>query len=418
MKKPVFSKIIRLAAAGLTLLLPALVSADTAKLAGDTSINPGDGTNYGSLPTVNVGGATSSSGLLVFDLSTLPATSGVAWARLRVYVDKVTTGGTLDLGTPNASWAEAAVTGNSGIAVGSALSTAAIAAPGYVTFDVTGQVASWLSGSPNNGFILTADAGTPALTIFIDSKENVATSHPPVLEVVFSGAAGSTGLQGAPGATGATGAPGATGPTGPVGATGPSPAGATGATGITGAAGATGATGPAGLTGATGATGAPGLAGANGAVGATGPSGATGAVGPSGAAGSQGPAGAQGAQGPAGPSGVTGAVFSNLFSVAASSGTYTIPNNTTSGVFFTTSGNTVTLPTAASQTGRKIWISMTNISGSNFFTVASQGSDKLFTSGTCPGNNIPCAGVTSVTFESAAQFYSDGTRWNAAYTNQ
>ena len=130
MKKPVFSQIIRLAAAGLALLLPALVWADTARLAGDTFINPGDGTNYGSLPTVNVGGATSSSGLLVFDLSALPATSGVAWARLRVYVDKVTTGGTLDLGTANASWGEAAVTGNSGIAVGSALSTAAISATG------------------------------------------------------------------------------------------------------------------------------------------------------------------------------------------------------------------------------------------------------------------------------------------------
>ena len=90
MKKPVFSKIIRLAAAGLALLLPALVWADTARLAGDTFINPGDGTNYGNLPNVNVGGATSSSGLLVFDLSTLSATSGVAWARLRVYVDKVT----------------------------------------------------------------------------------------------------------------------------------------------------------------------------------------------------------------------------------------------------------------------------------------------------------------------------------------
>ena len=418
MKKPVFSKVVRLAA-GLALLLPALVWADTAKLAGDTSINPGDGTNYGSLPTVNVGGATSSSGLLIFDLSTLPATSGVAWARLRVYVDKVTTGGTLDLGTANASWAEAAVTGNSGIAVGSALSTAAIAAPGYVTFDVTGQVASWLSGSPNNGFILTADAGTPALTIFIDSKENVATSHPPILEVVFSGAAGAPGPQGAPGATGATGAPGAVGPTGPVGATGPTgPSGATGSVGFAGPPGAIGATGPVGPTGATGATGAVGFGGANGAAGPTGPSGPTGATGASGPAGPTGATGATGSNGPAGPTGATGVVFSNLFSVAPSSGSYTIPNNTTNGVFFTTSGNTVTLPTAASQTGRKLWISMTNISGSNFFTVASQGTDKLFTSGTCPLLTIPCAGVTSVTFESAAQFYSDGTRWNAAYTNQ
>jgi hypothetical protein len=418
MKKPVFSQIIRQAAA-MALLLPALVRADTAKLAGDAFISPGDGANYGSLPTVNVGGATGSSGLLVFDLSTLPATSGVAWARLRVYVDKVTIGGSLDLGAANASWAEAAVTGNSGIAVGSALSTAAVSAPGYVTFDVTGQVASWLSGSPNNGFVLTADAATPALTIFIDSKENVATSHPAVLEVVFTGPAGPTGPQGAPGATGAPGAPGAGGVTGPIGPTGPTgPTGATGAIGLAGAVGATGATGPVGPTGATGATGAVGLAGAAGATGATGALGATGPTGASGATGLQGLTGPTGATGPAGPTGATGPNFSNLFSVAANSGTYIIPNNTASSVFFTTAGSTVTLPTAASQTGRKIWISMTNISGANFFTVASQGSDKLFTFGTCPLTTIPCAGVTSVTFESAAQFYSDGTRWNAAYTNQ
>ena len=56
----------------------------------------------------------SSSGLLVFDLSTLPSTTGVAWARLRVYVDKVNAGGTLDLGTANAPWAETAVSGTSG----------------------------------------------------------------------------------------------------------------------------------------------------------------------------------------------------------------------------------------------------------------------------------------------------------------
>ena len=210
------------------------------------------------------------------------------------------------------------MTGNSGIAVGSALSTAAISAPGYVTFDVTVQVASWLSGSPNNGFILTADAATPALTIFIDSKENVATSHPPVLEVVFSGAAGATGPQGAPGAPGATGARGATGATGPAGPTGAT--GSTGASGPAGTMGATGATGAAGPTGATGATGASGPAGPAGATGATGPTGvagANGATGASGPAGPQGLPGATGATGPAGPTGATGPAFSNLFSVAA-----------------------------------------------------------------------------------------------------
>ena len=410
MKTLLLSRVTRMAGAGLALLLPALALADTAKLAGDAYVNAGDGSNYGGLTAVNVGGATDSSGLLLYDLSTLPSTTGVAWARLRVYVDKVSTGGTLDLGAASASWAEAAVNGTSGIAVGSPIGTAVVGAAGYVTFDVTGQVAAWLSGAPNYGFILTPDAATPSLSLAIDSKENAATSHPAVLEVVFSGAAGSVGPDGGPGPSGAPGTPGGVGVVGAAGATGPSGvAGAVGAAGLAGAAGANGATGPVGPTGAAGATGAAGLAGA---AGANGPTGAVGATGPAGAAGSAGAAGATGptgAPGAAGAAGATGPAFSNLFSVSASLGSYTISNGTTDSIFFTTAGNTVTLPAAASLTGRKIWIAMTNISGANFFTVASS-SPNIYT--------FADVGVSSVTFEDAVQLYSDGSRWNAAYTNQ
>jgi hypothetical protein len=399
-----------MAGAGLALLLPALALADTAKLAGDAYVNAGDGINYGELPTVNVGGAANSSGLLLFSLSTLPSTTGVAWARLRVYVDKVNTAGTLDLGTASAAWTEAAVNGSSGIAVGSPIGTAAVGATGYVTFDVTAQAAAWLSGAPNYGFILTPDASTPNLSIIIDSKENVATSHPAVLEVVFSGAAGSVGPDGAPGPSGAPGAAGVAGALGPAGATGPSGvAGATGAAGLAGAAGPNGATGPNGPTGAAGATGAAGLAGAIGPTGATGAVGATGSAGAAGLAGAAGATGPNGAPGSAGATGAAGPAFSNVFSVSASSGTYAISDTTTDSIFFTTSGNTVTLPHAASLTGRKIWVAMTNIGGANFFTVSSS-SPNIYTFG--------AVGVSSVTFKDAVQLYSDGSRWNAAYTNQ
>jgi hypothetical protein len=61
---------------------------------------------------------------------------------------------------------------------------------------------------------------------------------------------------------------------------------------------------------------------------------------------------------------------------------------------------------------------MTNISPPNSFTVASSAND-IFTFGTCPsGGPAVCPGVGSVAFESAVQFYSDGLRWYAAYTNQ
>jgi len=408
---------VRLAAASLALLLPALAFADSAKLAADAYVNSGDPINYGAVPTVNVGGATAASGLLLFDLTTLPSTSGLAWARLRIYVDTVNTPGALDLGAASAPWTESTVNGTSGITVGSAIATGvAVSTKGYLTFDVTGQVAAWLSGAANNGFILTADAATPDLSISIDAKENPATSHPAVLEVVFSGPAGAAGLQGEPGTAGTTGAPGAAGVTGPTGATGPAgAAGATGAQGLAGANGPTGATGAVGPTGATGATGAAGLAGA---AGATGP---TGAVGPTGAAGAAGLAGAAGATGPTGPPGATGAAgptgpgFSNLFSVSTNSGSYTIANTSVDGVFFTTSGNTVALPSAATLTGKKIWIIVTNFTGGSFTVTSS--ANNIFTSGTCP--LATCVGVGTISFGSAGvQFYSDGTRWNAAYTGE
>jgi hypothetical protein len=416
MKTTASSRTTRLAAAGLALLLPALALADSAKLAGDAYVNPGDGANYGTLPTVNVGGAAASSGLLLFDLTTLPSTTGVAWARLRVYVDTVNTSGTLDLGAASGAWTETTVNGLGGVTVGSTIATASIGSTGYVTFDVSSQVSAWLAGAPNYGFILTADAGTPSLSIAIDSKESPSTSHPAVLEVVFSGAAGSEGLEGIPGTLGESGPAGATGPAGPTGATGPAGIqGSTGSPGSAGAAGPTGTTGPVGATGSAGATGAPGLAGAVGATGPTGATGAAGATGTAGSAGATGAIGPTGAPGSAGPAGAIGAPFSNVFNASSSSGSYSIPDSTTDSVFFTSSGGSVALPTAASQTGRKLWIVMTNISGANHFTVTSSSSN-IFTSGTCPVD--PCVGVATVSFDSAAQFFSDGSRWNAAYTNE
>src|SRR5258707_5345007 len=108
MKKIILSNTIRLAATATALLLPCLTWADTAPLAGDAFINAGDGSNYGSLPAVNVGGVANSQGLLLFNLGSLPGGT-VAWARLRIYANNVPADGTLDLGAANAPLAEASV---------------------------------------------------------------------------------------------------------------------------------------------------------------------------------------------------------------------------------------------------------------------------------------------------------------------
>ena len=414
MRKLTFLKATRLAA-GCAFLLPILASADTAPLVGDAFVNPGSAANYGGLTTINVGGASGSQGLLLFDLSSFSGGT-VAWARLRVYVGQVSVAGTVDLGTANGAWSEATVNGTSGIGVGSAIGSAAIASPAYLTFDVTGTVAAWLAApGTNHGFILTPDAGTPGVTVYFDSKESVATSHPATLEVVLVGPTGPTGPQGAQGPAGATGPAGLAGPAGAIGPTGPTgPAGTIGATGSTGPTGATGPLGSAGPNGASGTTGPQGATGPTGSTGPTGPRGPTGPQGNAGPAGPTGPTGPAGTLGLPGPTGPTGPGFSNTFSIDTTvhSGSYTIPDNSTS-VTLTTAGSTITLPKASSVTGKKIWIVITN--PGTLFTIQRQGGDLIFRGGFGAGTD---PGEASYQNSFPVEMYSNGTNWYQTFRGQ
>ena len=77
-----------------TLLLPALWAADVPAVQ-DTYISSATpGTNFGIAATLNI--APGSAGLVQFDLSSIPPSSTVPVAYLRVYVNKVTTVGSLD----------------------------------------------------------------------------------------------------------------------------------------------------------------------------------------------------------------------------------------------------------------------------------------------------------------------------------
>jgi hypothetical protein len=415
-----FLNIARFTAACCAFLLPVLGSAQTAPLAGDSYITPGSALPYGGATGIVVGGASASKGLLLFDLSGLPGpASNVAWARLRLYVYKVNTPGAIDISQASAPWAEATVTGVGGPSAGASVQSGiAINSPGWVTVDVTTQVASWLSGNPNNGLMLSAN---PASTeIFIDSKESISTSHPATLEVVFSGAAGAPGVPGAPGATGATGAAGlagAAGPAGNTGAVGPAgPAGVAGATGTTGPAGATGATGasgpagPAGVAGATGATGPFGPTGATGATGPSGPAGVAGATGPTGFS------GAPGVNGAAGPSGPAGPAFSNTDSVSPGALTNgaTISGADTHFVFMVDNSAvapTIQLPLASSGAGKQIRLQATVPYNTLGLTVVPQGADGIWDS------NFP-PGLTTLTHQSGMTLVSDGVnRWLLLWVN-
>jgi hypothetical protein len=462
MRRQNFANAFRIAIAGCALLLPLMGYADTAPLAGDAHITVGNGSNFGALPTVNIGGVTNSQGLFRFDLTTLPAGGTVVSATLRVFVNKVTTGGGIDVSAATAPWSESSVNGTTPpvpspgtpIQTGIPVTVSGI----YVTVDVTAQVQTWLNGSPNDGFIVTANPA--ATSISIDSKENAATSHPATLDVLLSGAAGAVGLTGPAGPTGpagAAGSPGTTGPQGPVGPAGPEgPAGAAGAKGATGPqglAGPQGATGPQGPAGSAGPTGPTGDVGLVGPAGAQGPAGPTGSLGPKGPAGPQGlqgdtgPAGVQGVkgdtgpvgavgptgpqgptglagptglQGPLGPAGFTGATgatgaagpagpaVSNVFDTDTTyhTGSFAIPAASVLHTFLvdTTSPVTVTLPLANTLAGKLLSVQTKQFVSGVSITVVPSGSDKIFT------HNVS-AGVTSVQFGTAAEFVSDGSRW-------
>ena len=309
-----------------TLGAPALWAVD-APLVGDTYITSASpAANFGTAATVNISSA--STGLVQFDLTTIPSPSGaIGQAYLRVFVNKVNAAGTLAFMLVNQPWNELSVANNSGLTFGPSFITSPVGVmDSFVLVDVTAQVQNWINTPGSNHGI--AIAGTGGADVLLDSKESSATSHPASLELLIVGPAGPTGPLGVTGPTGVNGATGptgtagaigttgATGVTGPAGASGSSgPAGPTGVAGITGVtgptgplghAGATGATGAAGVTGPTGITGSTGLNGAAGATGVNGNTGPTGPNGPTGLAGSTGVTGANGVAGAAGPTGITG----------------------------------------------------------------------------------------------------------------
>lgn len=283
-----------------SLFLPAAEAADLLPAA-DTYVSTTVLSNFGTDPTLNI--APGNAALVRFDLTSIPPGTIFAKVYLRVFVDKVTTPGTLSYALLTSSWTETTVT--SSPSAGAAFATAPVTlANSFVLVDITSQAQIWLASPATNfGVRIT---GIGAATVALDSKENGATSHPAALELAVTGLGGPTGATGLPGQTGPTGPAGTTGATGPNGTGTTGAAGPTGVTGITGATGSTGRTGPSGLSGITGAAGRTGVTGSTGAMGSTGAVGPTGISGSAGAAGPTGVTGSTGATGPQGSTGSTG----------------------------------------------------------------------------------------------------------------
>ena len=392
-----------------TLTLPALWAADVPGVQ-DTYISSATpGTNYGTATTLNI--ASGNAGLVQFDLSSIPPSSTVPVAYLRIFVDKVTASGSLTFAQVTSPWVETTVTFPGPSIAAPFASVPVSVANTFVLVDVTALVNAWLA-SPGTNFGIEI-AGVGPTTVFLDSKENILTSHPAVLQVTVTGPAGPAGIAGPQGPTGAIGAAGAIGPSGPkgpTGATGPTGAfgangatGPSGAAGLAGAAGATGATGAAGATGPNGATGAQGNAGAAGAVGATGAVGAAGPTGASGAPGLAGAAGAAGATGLTGPQGANGPTSNqfNFDTALHNPGGYTIPDSDTNIYYLTNNslGGILTLP-HATVSGRRVLAIPANAASGTRLQVNAQSGDTIYYE--TPG------GQSSLNSQGPIMLFSDG----------
>ncbi len=283
--------------------------AQNAPTVGDVTISsasPATNMNTGTAAqTLSI--APGNAGLVQFDLTDFSPSTTVSVAYLRVYANRVTTGGTLNFTVVTSPWNENTVTfATQPSTAGSPFASVGVStANSFALVNVTAQVQSWIANPATNfGLEITGSGST---SVLLDTKENTATSHPAELIITVVGAPGPTGSTGPTGPIGPAGPTGPQGNAGPAGVTGPTgPTGATGPVGPTGNTGATGPTGPTGPTGATGTTGSAGSAGAAGVTGPKGPTGPVGPTGPTGATGAVGPVGNTGATGPTGPTGPTG----------------------------------------------------------------------------------------------------------------
>lgn len=188
------------------------IAAAEATLVGDTYVRLSQpSANFGASPTLQVTGGEAFT-VVQFSLDNLPPgtlSSQIARATLMVFVNRVVTPGNLNAGTYGNPWSEGTlVWANFGSFTGSASANVQQAGV-FVPFDVTGAVQSWVANPAQNfGFALS----TATASLFLDSKENAATSHPPRLEIILAGPQGPQGIQGIPGIPGPKGDTGAAGP--------------------------------------------------------------------------------------------------------------------------------------------------------------------------------------------------------------
>jgi hypothetical protein len=152
--------------------------------------------NYGTKPLIDVDGnpAATSVGYVQFDLSAIPSGytgANVTKASLKLYVNAVYGAGSFEVYSVNSPWSEDAITYDNAPTLGSVVSSS-VSLPfpyseQYIVIDITSAVQGWVeTPASNNGIALVAAQNQ--LSVSFESKENTAESHPPELDIVFTGA--------------------------------------------------------------------------------------------------------------------------------------------------------------------------------------------------------------------------------------
>jgi hypothetical protein len=157
-------------------------------------------TNYGAATTLNLQSAADTT-FIRFDLTAVPSGytgSSIAKATLKLYMNSVTTAGSLNVDYVTGTWAENKITYNMQPTIGTTIAASVPLATAnkakYVEIDITAALVAWLNGTqPNDGIALVANS--PLVATF-DSKENTSASHPPELDIVYAGIAGVTTASG------------------------------------------------------------------------------------------------------------------------------------------------------------------------------------------------------------------------------
>jgi len=218
------------------------IRADTLNVSGDAQTSSTQANfRFGLLPAMTVRSAPAGAILnsyTQFDLSALPTAPTVDKAVLRLFVAVVVTPGTIEVVPILEPWQEGTITGASSPALGSPITSFAVASGDslhFVDVDVTTLVQDWASGYLANNGVALRGVSPGSVNVILDTKESILFSHAPELEVALAGDGlpgppgppgpqgpqGEPGPQGPQGLQGLQGLPGDPGPTGPLGPVGP-----------------------------------------------------------------------------------------------------------------------------------------------------------------------------------------------------